>query len=38
VQRQTGHVDLPAYKADVTSAFSDYKLNVAIQDSVFQEN
>ena len=37
VQKQTGHVDLPSYKADVTSAFSNYKLNVDIADSVFQE-
>jgi outer membrane lipoprotein-sorting protein len=37
VDKQVGHVDLPAYKADVTSAFSDYKLNVAIEDSVFVE-
>jgi len=37
VQKQTGHVELPAYKADVTSNFSNYKLNVAVDDSVFQE-
>lgn len=37
LQHQDGHVDLPAYKADVTSAFSDYKLNVPIEDAVFQE-
>jgi outer membrane lipoprotein-sorting protein len=35
--KQTGHVDLPSYKADVTSAFSNYKLNVAVADSVFVE-
>lgn len=37
VDKQTGHVELPAYKADVTSNFSNYKLNVAIADSVFEE-
>lgn len=37
VSKQTGHVELPAYKADVVSTFSDYKLNVAIDDSVFAE-
>jgi outer membrane lipoprotein-sorting protein len=35
VKSQTGHVEIPAYKADVASAFSNYKLNVAINDSVF---
>jgi outer membrane lipoprotein-sorting protein len=35
VKSQTGHVEIPSYKADVASAFSDYKLNVAISDSVF---
>jgi hypothetical protein len=37
VDKQTGKVDLPSYKADVTSAFSNYKLNVAVADSVFDE-
>jgi len=37
VDKQTGHVDLPSYKADVTSAFTNYKLNVAIEDAVFEE-
>jgi outer membrane lipoprotein-sorting protein len=32
---QTGKVDLPQYKADVASTFSNYKLNVAIDDAVF---
>jgi hypothetical protein len=36
-QKQTGHVELPSYKADVTSAFSNYQLNVQIADSVFDE-
>ena len=37
VAKQTGHVDLPAYKADVSSVFSDYKINVAVADSLFVE-
>lgn len=37
VEKQTGHVELPAYKADVTSNFKNYKLNVAIDDTVFAE-
>jgi len=32
---QTGKVDLPQYKADVASTFSNYRLNVAIDDAVF---
>ena len=32
---QTGKVDLPQYKADVDSTFSHYRLNVAIDDTVF---
>ncbi len=37
VDKQSGHVDLPSYKADVTSNFTNYKLNVAVADSVFEE-
>ena len=37
VDKQTGHVELPSYKADVTSAFSNYRLNVAIEDSIFDQ-
>jgi len=37
VDKQSGHVELPSYKADVQSNFSNYKLNVAIEDSVFDE-
>jgi len=33
----SGRVELPSYKANVTSALSNYKLNVAIADSVFAE-
>jgi len=35
VATQTGKVDLPQYKADVASTFSNYRLNVAIDDHVF---
>jgi outer membrane lipoprotein-sorting protein len=38
VDKQTGHVELPSYKADVKSSFSNYKLNVPIADSVFVEH
>ncbi len=37
VQKQSGHVELPSYKADVVSNFSNYRLNVAVADSVFEE-
>ncbi|MBD5657643.1 MAG: hypothetical protein IAI50_21075 [Candidatus Eremiobacteraeota bacterium] len=37
VQKQTGHVELPSYKADVTSNFTNYKLNVSVDGSVFEE-
>lgn len=36
VNRQTGHVELPSYQADVTAAFSGYKLNVPIDERVFE--
>ena len=36
VKSQTGKVNLPSYKADVTSTFSNYKLNVPISDKVFE--
>ncbi|GAC1360694.1 MAG: hypothetical protein NVSMB31_20760 [Vulcanimicrobiaceae bacterium] len=35
--RQTGHVDVPHYKADVASTFSNFKLNAKIPDSVFRQ-
>lgn len=34
---QTGHVEVPSYKADVTSSFSNFKLNPPIPDSFFQQ-
>ncbi len=37
VDKQSGHVELPSYKADVVSSFTNYKLNVAVEDSVFEE-
>jgi len=36
-EKLSGRVELPSYKANVTSALSNYKLNVAIADSVFAE-
>ncbi len=35
--RQTGHVDVPHYKADVASSFSNFKINANIPDSVFRQ-
>jgi epoxyqueuosine reductase len=35
VKSQTGHVELPSYKADVKIAISNYKVNVAVGDEVF---
>jgi outer membrane lipoprotein-sorting protein len=37
IEKQTGHVELPSTKADVTSAFSHYRINVAIAASVFDD-
>jgi outer membrane lipoprotein-sorting protein len=36
LKSQTGKVDIPHYNADVTSTFSDYKINVEVPDTVFQ--
>ena len=35
VKSQTGKVEFPSYNADVTTTFSDFKLNVAVPDTVF---
>lgn len=35
VVAQTGHVEEPAYKGDITSTLSEYAINPAIADSVF---
>ena len=37
VKQQNGKVDIPHYNADVTSTFRNYKLNVPVPDSVFQD-
>lgn len=37
IKSQSGKVDIPHYNADVSSTFSNYKLNVAIDDKVFHE-
>ncbi|GAC1388685.1 MAG: hypothetical protein NVSMB31_03140 [Vulcanimicrobiaceae bacterium] len=34
---QTGHVEVPNYKADVSSSFSNFKLNANIPDAVFKQ-
>jgi outer membrane lipoprotein-sorting protein len=38
VKQQTGKVDIPHYNADISSKFANYKLNVAIDDKVFQDS
>ena len=38
VKEQTGKVDLPHYNADISSKFANYKLNVPIDEKVFQES
>ncbi|GAC1542781.1 MAG: hypothetical protein NVS2B17_21750 [Candidatus Velthaea sp.] len=35
VKSQAGKVDIPHYNADVSSSFSNYKLNVSVPDKVF---
>jgi outer membrane lipoprotein-sorting protein len=35
IKSQTGRVDIPHYNADVASSFSNYQLNVKIEDGVF---
>ena len=37
IKQQNGKVDIPHYNADVQTTFANYKLNVAIPDSVFQD-
>jgi len=34
---QTGHVEVPNYTADLTSQFSNYRLNPPIPDSIFRQ-
>jgi hypothetical protein len=38
VRAQSGHIELPSYKADVTSTLTHYQLNVPIDDSVFTQD
>jgi hypothetical protein len=35
IKSQSGKVELPSYQADVTSAFSNYKINVPLDDRIF---
>ncbi|HTJ24531.1 MAG TPA: hypothetical protein VMA36_00065 [Candidatus Limnocylindria bacterium] len=37
VKQQNGKVDIPHYNADVSSTFSNYKINVPVDDKVFQD-
>ena len=37
VTAQTGSVDEPSYKGDITTTLDNYKINPSIADSVFQE-
>jgi len=37
VKQQNGKVDIPHYSADVNSTFSNYKINVPVDDKVFQD-
>lgn len=34
---QTGHVEVPNYKADMTSSFTNFKLNPKLSDAMFKE-
>jgi hypothetical protein len=35
IKNQTGKIDIPHYSADVASTFSNYRLNIKIDDQVF---
>jgi outer membrane lipoprotein-sorting protein len=37
VTSQTGHVEEPSYKGDVTTTLSEYQLNPALPDSLFTQ-
>jgi hypothetical protein len=37
VTAQTGRVDLPAYKAETSAEYRNYKLNVALADKLFEQ-
>ncbi|HEX3468823.1 MAG TPA: hypothetical protein VHT05_12165 [Candidatus Elarobacter sp.] len=38
IKQQTGKVDIPHYNADVSSTFANYKINVPVDDKVFQDS
>ena len=38
VKQQTGKVDIPHYNADISSTFANYKINVPVNDKVFQDS
>ncbi|MBV8245756.1 MAG: hypothetical protein JOZ38_07535 [Candidatus Eremiobacteraeota bacterium] len=38
LKTQTGHLDVPNWKADLNSTFSNYKLNPPIPDSIFTQD
>ena len=38
VKAQTGKVDIPHYNADISSTFANYKINVPVDDKVFQDS
>lgn len=38
LKQQTGKVDIPHYNADVSSTFANYKINVPVDDKVFQDS
>jgi len=38
VRSQTGKVDIPHYNADISSTFANYKINVPVDDKVFQDS
>jgi hypothetical protein len=38
LKQQTGKVDIPHYNADVSSTFANYKINVPLDDKVFEES
>ena len=38
LKQQTGKVDIPHYNADVSSTFDHYKINVPVDDKLFQDS
>jgi len=38
LKTQNGKVDIPHYNADVTSTFANYKINVPVDDKVFEQS